>query len=117
MVICDCNLRDGNWKKVFQICAGMAEPPRFLVASRLVEPELLDVARDLGAYSVLASPFDSREIEVRVQLAWHSWHREWRNTSAVSRGSEASSAEIGNRGKSRAFAWPIDNARKQLDFD
>jgi hypothetical protein len=35
---------------------------------------------------VLASPLDSREIEVRVQMAWHSWHREWRSINAVSAG-------------------------------
>jgi DNA-binding response OmpR family regulator len=95
VVICDCDLRDGNWKKVLQICAGMPEPPRLLVSSRLIEPELLNDVRYLGAYSVLSSPFDSREIEVRVQMAWHSWHREWRNTGAVSRESVVSSSELG----------------------
>ena len=80
VVICERDLRDGYWKNVLQSSAGMLEPPRFLVASRVVDPKLLDEAREVGAYSVLASPFDSREIEVRVQLAWHSWHREWRNT-------------------------------------
>src|SRR5260370_13242064 len=79
VVICESDLRDGNWKTVLQACAGMPEPPRLLVSSRLADPELLDEARDLGAYSVLASPLDSPEIEVRVQFAWHSWNREWRN--------------------------------------
>ena len=79
VVICEHDLRDGNWKTVLQACAGLPEPPRLLVTSRLADPTLLDEARDLGAYSVLASPLDSREIEVRVQFAWHSWNREWRN--------------------------------------
>ena len=95
VVICESDFRDGNWKTLLQACAAMAEPPRLLVSSRLGDPKLLDEARDLGAYSVLASPLDSREIEVRVQLAWHSWHREWRSTSAVSRASAVSSSEIG----------------------
>ena len=95
VVICDCDLRDGNWKTVLQVCAGMPEPPRLLVSSRLVDRKLLDEARDLSVYSVLASPLDSREIEVRVELAWHSWHREWRSTSAVSSASAVSSSEIG----------------------
>ena len=80
VVVCESDLRDGNWKTVLQACAGMDEPPRLLVSSRLADAKLLDEARELGAYCVLASPLDSREIEVRVQLAWHSWHREWRNT-------------------------------------
>ena len=79
VVICERDLRDGNWKTVLQACAGLPEPPRLLVTSRLTDPTLLDEARDLGAYSVLASPLDSREIEVRVQFAWHSWNREWRS--------------------------------------
>ena len=85
VVICESDFRDGNWKTLLQACAGMPEPPRLLVFSRLGEPGLLEEARVLGAYSVLASPLDSREIEVRVQMAWHSWHREWRNNRLVSR--------------------------------
>jgi DNA-binding response OmpR family regulator len=95
VVICECDLRDGSWKTVLQACVGMPKPPRLLVSSRVLEPELLDVMRDLGAYSVLTSPLDSREIEVRVQLAWHSWHREWRNTSNLSVGAAVSSPESG----------------------
>ena len=95
VVICERDLRDGYWKTVLQASVGMPEPPRLLVCSRLVDPELLDEARKLGAYSVLASPFDSRDIEVRVQLAWHSWHREWRNTRIVSHGEAGSSSENG----------------------
>jgi DNA-binding response OmpR family regulator len=95
VVICDCDLRDGNWKKDHQVCAGMPEPPRLLVSSHLVESELLNEARDLGAYSVLASPLDSREIAVRVQnvvaflasrMAEH-----WRRLT----GSVASSSKLG----------------------
>jgi DNA-binding NtrC family response regulator len=86
VVICGSDFRDGNWKTLLQACAGMPEPPRLLVSSRLADPDLLDEARSLGAYSVLASPLDSREIEVRVQMAWHSWHREWRSINAVSAG-------------------------------
>jgi hypothetical protein len=95
VIICESDFRDGNWKTVLQACAAMAEPPRLLVSSRLGDPKLLDEARALGAYSVLASPLDSREIEVRVQLAWHSWHRERRNIRAVSFGAVADSFEIG----------------------
>jgi DNA-binding NtrC family response regulator len=93
VIICESDLRDGTWKTVLEACAGMAEPPRLLVASRLGDPKLLDEASDLGAYSVLASPLDSREIEVRVQLAWHSWHRERRNIRVVSREAVAPSRD------------------------
>jgi hypothetical protein len=86
VITCGSDFRDGNWKTLLDACAGMPEPPRLLVSSRLADPELLDEARNLGAYSVLDSPLDSREIEVRVQMAWHSWHREWRNISAASAG-------------------------------
>jgi hypothetical protein len=115
VVICERDLREGNWKTGLQACAAMPAPPRLLVSSRLVDSKLLDEALELGAYSVVASPLNSREIEVRVQLAWHSWHREWRN---VSRGTVASSSESGiTVVRVSRFARPSDSRRRQLDFD
>src|ERR1700739_3236808 len=74
VIICESDLRDGNWKTILQACVGMPKPPRLLVSSRLADPEFFYEARYRGAYSALASPLDAGEIEVRVQLAWHSWH-------------------------------------------
>jgi len=115
LVICERDLWDGTWKTILQASARMPEPPRFLVSSSLADSKLLHEMHDLGAYSVLASPPDSREIEVRVQLAWHSWQREWRNTRGVLLGEKVPSAEIGIT--AARVARSTDAGRGQLDFD
>jgi hypothetical protein len=64
------DLRDGDWKTILQVIARMPEPPRLLFSSRLADPTLLDETHALGAYSLLASPLESREIpEIGVTVA------------------------------------------------
>jgi hypothetical protein len=79
VVICERNLRDGNWRILLAAISTMPQSPRLLVSASSVDVELLNQVRRIGGYSVLASPFDASEIDVQVQLAWHSWHRQWRN--------------------------------------
>jgi DNA-binding NtrC family response regulator len=84
VVICERNLRDGNWKTLLAASARVPQPPRLVVSSPSADLELFGEVRCKGGYSVLSSPFDAREIDVQVKLAWHSWHRQWRNLRSAS---------------------------------
>jgi len=45
-----------------------------IVASRLADDRLWAEALNLGAWDVLAKPFDRREVFRSVKSAWQHWH-------------------------------------------
>jgi FixJ family two-component response regulator len=45
-----------------------------IVASRLADDHLWAEALNLGAWDVLAKPFDRREVFRSVKSAWQHWH-------------------------------------------
>jgi len=51
----------------------LPDPPSFIVTSRLADERLWAEALNLGAYDVLAKPFDSTEAMRVVGAAWRAW--------------------------------------------
>ena len=51
----------------------LPDPPFLIVASRLADERLWAEALNLGAYDVLAKPFDSTEVTRIVGMAWLRW--------------------------------------------
>lgn len=77
VVISECDLQDRCWKELYQEAMELTLPrPRFIIASRLADDRLWSEALNLGAYNVLAKPFDPKEVFWVVSHAWLDWKRE-----------------------------------------
>jgi FixJ family two-component response regulator len=68
----------------------MANAPSLIVTSRLADDRLWAEALNLGAYDVLAKPFERLELVRSVSSAWLHWYhkfqiptREWATMRAT----------------------------------
>ena len=73
VVVCERDLPPGSWKDVLEQVTILPDPPSFIVTSRLADDRLWAEALNLGAYDVLAKPFDSTEAMRVVGAAWRAW--------------------------------------------
>jgi DNA-binding response OmpR family regulator len=81
VVVCERDLRPGTWVDMLERLRSLPEAPPLIVTSRFADEQLWAEALNLGAYDVLAKPFDQRELVRSISLAWLHWvHR--RETSA-----------------------------------
>ena len=74
IVISEGDLPWGSWQTILQITSLVAEPPLLIVASRFADERLWAEALNLGAWDVLAKPFDAEEVLRVVASAWR--HRQ-----------------------------------------
>src|SRR5437879_13527281 len=74
IVVCECDVFPGRWKKILEQIAPLRNPPLLIVTSRLADEHLWAEALNLGAYDVLAKPFDRKEVSRIFSLAWLHWH-------------------------------------------
>ncbi len=65
VVVCERDLPLGDWKDLLEHTRQLTSPPLLIVASRHADDALWAEALNLGAYDVLAKPFDRLET-VRV---------------------------------------------------
>ena len=70
-VICDVP----EWRELLAGVAELATPPLVIVASSQADDRLCAEALNLGAYDVLAKPFDPAEVRRTVSIAVLHW--EW----------------------------------------
>jgi DNA-binding response OmpR family regulator len=73
VVVCESDLRPGTWKEVLEELSTLPDPPLLIVTSRLADERLWAEALNLGAYDVLAKPFDGMEVTRIVGMAWLRW--------------------------------------------
>lgn len=73
IVICERDLGPYTWKNVLETIAHLPRPPLLIVASRLADEYLWSEALNLGAYDVLAKPFDVEEVVRTVDAARRRW--------------------------------------------
>ena len=73
IVICDHDLPGGTWIELLEQTRTLPTPPYVIVASRMADDTLWAEALNLGAYDVLAKPFDAQEVVRIVSLAWLHW--------------------------------------------
>ena len=73
MVVCDSDSTPQAWKQLLRVYAHSAAAPLVIVASRLADERLWAEALNLGAYDVLAKPFDKVELTRAVCLACAHW--------------------------------------------
>ncbi|HEV3333549.1 MAG TPA: response regulator [Bryobacteraceae bacterium] len=73
IVICESDLGRHTWKHVLETITCLPRPPLVIVASRLADEVLWSEALNLGAYDVLAKPFDVEEVVRTVDAARRRW--------------------------------------------
>jgi DNA-binding NtrC family response regulator len=76
IVICERDLHGASWKALLEQAALLPDPPYLVVASRLADEYLWAEALNLGAYDVLAKPYETGEVVRVLSSAWlHRQHR------------------------------------------
>lgn len=73
IVLCERDLGPETWRDVFEGIALAVDPPLLIVTSRLADEHLWAEALNLGAYDVLAKPFDAMELTRSLTSAWLHW--------------------------------------------
>ncbi len=73
IVISECNLFPDTWRTVLEYVSALPDPPLLIVASRLADERLWAEALNLGAWDVLAKPFDKQEVRRVLATAWQYW--------------------------------------------
>jgi DNA-binding response OmpR family regulator len=73
VVVCESDLQPGSWKEVLEELNTLSDPPFLIVTSRLADERLWAEVLNLGAYDVLAKPFDRTEVIRIVSMAWLRW--------------------------------------------
>ena len=82
LVICESDLGAATWRDFWTEAAALPDPPFLIVTSRLADEYLWAEALNLGAYDVLAKPFNAEEVVRALSQAW--LHRTYRHTGKPS---------------------------------
>jgi DNA-binding response OmpR family regulator len=83
LILCESELAPDSWRQMLEYLKHMDEPPLLIVTSRQADEQLWAEALNLGAYDVLAKPFNTSEVTRILSLAW----LHWRNQHVPLRGS------------------------------
>ncbi|HBY61441.1 MAG TPA: hypothetical protein DEH78_16590 [Solibacterales bacterium] len=73
VMLCDCDLPDGDWRRALELANQLPEPPLVVVTSRLADDRLWAEVLNLGGYDLLVKPFDCTELRRVVELARANW--------------------------------------------
>jgi len=76
VVICERYLLPGTWIDLLEHLIALPKAPSLIVTSRLADERLWAEALNLGAWDVLAKPFDRIELIRSLKLAWDHWHKQ-----------------------------------------
>ena len=74
VLLCERDLTQGTWTDVLEHIQALPNTPSLIVTSRLADDRLWAEALNLGAWDVLAKPFDRTEVIRSVKSAWQHWH-------------------------------------------
>ena len=74
IVVCENDLHPGAWREMLAHLADLPNPPLVIVTSRHADDYLWVEALNLGAYDVLAKPFEPREVTRTLIHAWQRWN-------------------------------------------
>jgi len=73
IVIYDCDTSAGSWGEMLDHISLLPDPPLLIVTSRLADERLWAEALNLGAWDVLAKPFEADEVIRIVGIARQHW--------------------------------------------
>jgi DNA-binding response OmpR family regulator len=74
VVLCERELLPGTYIDLLEHIIAKPNPPSLIVASRLADESLWAEALNLGAWDVLAKPFDPSEVLRSVKSGWQHRH-------------------------------------------
>ncbi len=74
-VVCENDLSPGSWREVLEETVILPDPPPLIVTSRLADDRLWAEALNLGAFDVLAKPFERTEATRVLEAALRAWER------------------------------------------
>lgn len=86
ILFCNSDLRPGLWQEMLDRMLSLPDPPFLVVTSRLADDRLWAEALNLGAYDVLAKPFDKTEVNRIVRSAWLRWTNRKPSATALTSG-------------------------------
>jgi DNA-binding NtrC family response regulator len=75
VVLCECDLKPGTWRDLMEQISRLSDAPSLIVTSRLADNSLWSEVLNLGAYDLMAKPFERDAVFRCLSLAW--WH--WKN--------------------------------------
>ncbi len=73
ILLCDTDVGPGGWQEILERIALLSDPPLLIVTSRVADDYLWAEALNLGAWDVLAKPFDPGETSRVLGFAWRHW--------------------------------------------
>ena len=73
VVVFDQDLRPGSWREMLSHLQEQRRPAAMIVTSRLSDERLWAEALNLGAWDVLAKPFDRCEVTLSIERALQHW--------------------------------------------
>src|SRR5438034_613414 len=76
VVLCDCQLPDGDWKDVLSQLAPLPDRPRLIAFSRNANEKLWAEVLSMGGFDLLATPFREEELVFALGSAWLDWQGE-----------------------------------------
>ena len=76
VIICECQLPDGNWQDVLSHLAPWADRPRLIVISNHADERLWSEVLAMGGLDVLATPLKETELAYVIGSAWLDWKDE-----------------------------------------
>jgi DNA-binding response OmpR family regulator len=85
VVVCERDLFPGSWRDMLDGLQALPLPPLLIVTSHLADEHLWAEALNLGAYDVLAKPFEDQELTRVLHSALVHWQERSRRRSAAAR--------------------------------
>jgi DNA-binding NtrC family response regulator len=73
ILLCDSDGKSNAWREMLSRCESLKRPPCLIVTSRSADERLWAEALNLGAYDVLAKPFDVTEVTRTLSRAFRHW--------------------------------------------
>lgn len=73
IILWDSDLASSRWQEMLEYLSSLPDPPLMIVTSRLADEYLWAEALNLGAWDVLAKPFDREEVSRVLGFAWRHW--------------------------------------------
>jgi DNA-binding response OmpR family regulator len=77
LVICEHDLSPGSWRQLLDEIRLLSIPPFLIVTSRVADDCLWAEVLNMGAYDVLAKPFDLTEVTRVLSSAWLHWRQQY----------------------------------------
>jgi len=103
LVICEHDLLPGTWTQLLDDIRLLSIPPCLIVTSRIADEYLWAEALNMGAYDVLAKPFDLTEVTRILSSAWLHWQQQY-CVPTMSRKLSSTAAVGWDRVSTEAFA-------------